>query len=504
MSLASTTRGSGGESVSGLKYSVRRSGVHSTTARRSRIHSANSPDSPRSRDHSPSADSEVEPSMSSFTHSPSLTSIGLPRSHSPSRSHSSLLHRSVAVHVAPESARHHPYSVSVSARRKVRVSADNSCSNSPVNASFATMSLAGAAGPLHRVPVLTALAAADQRRTRPAFANPMPIQHPVPTALPFSPPSSSSLPAPVALTHLPQLHAERTPSPPDATSPSPMRAGLRAHAPIPQHIRNLPQLQPQMQTPLFQPAFEEADFSQVAVSMSDAAAPVSPASVSGSVFRTTASSSTKGAMFDFSPHAGPVGSCASTTSTPSSVRFHSRHEDAATSNESLSFGSPAPPMPQQHGRSSNMVRSLLDSSVSLSSLSPPQLASLDVDTLQWIQGALAARVAAAQMNDAHSWEMAQTQQPPQSYEDQQRQLAALTLQQQQLQLQQTLLTCAHSTGTAAASAADDSLMSDSSHMELGRNHSADGSNTGSRAWDQSLAQRFDAAAHAAMQLPPSP
>jgi hypothetical protein len=160
-------------------------------------------------------------------------------------------------------------------------------------------------------------------------------------------------------------------------------------------------------------------------------------------------------------------------------------------------------MPQQHGRGSNVVRSLLDSSVSLSSLSPPQLASLDVDTLQWIQGALAARVAAAQMNDAHSWEMAQTQQPmPQSYQDQQQQLAALTLQQQQLELQQTLLAeeqQAHmsallAAGDGAAAGADDSLMSDSSHTEV----------TASRPWDQSLAQRFGAAAHAAMQLPPSP
>jgi len=374
------------------------------------------------------------------------------------------------------------------------------------------MSLAGAAGPLHRVPVLTALAAADQRRTRPTLASPMPIQHPVPSALPFSSASSSSstasMPAPVPLAHLPQLQSERTPSPPDVSSPSPMRAGLRAHAPIPHHIRNLPQLQPhpqpqmQMQTPLFQPAFEEADFSQVAVSMSDAA-PVSPPSLS--VLRTAAStSSTRAGMFDFSPHAGAVGSSGSAISTPTSVRFHGRSEDAAA-NETLShsFGSPAPPMPQQHGRGSNVVRSLLDSSVSLSSLSPPQLASLDVDTLQWIQGALAARVAAAQMNDAHSWEMAQTQQPmPQSYQDQQQQLAALTLQQQQLELQQTLLAeeqQAHmsallAAGDGAAAGADDSLMSDSSHTEV----------TASRPWDQSLAQRFGAAAHAAMQLPPSP
>jgi hypothetical protein len=100
-----------------------------------------------------------------------------------------------------------------------------------------------------------------------------------------------------------------------------------------------------------------------------------------------------------------------------------------------------------------VVRAVLDSSVPLSSLSQAQLAVLDVHTLQMIQQALAARVAAAAGN-----------QP--------------------------------SNATSAGAVADDSAMSDTTAASSSSSSVA----ASAAPWHPSLPQRFDAAVHAALLI----
>jgi hypothetical protein len=368
------------------------------------------------------------------------------------------------------SASRHSFGRSLNSRRALRLSGGTPAAalapqSSTMDSPMATLSVQS---PLQRVPTLKELHLADQRRPRPLDVARQPP--PSPLLMPLSEASYSSAQSTSVFStasapspFLPSLYTSRS-------TPGPAPSGIPVHHPM-QRGHSLPLKRHRSGRvgdggdPSMAGVFElPAAFADAASFAHSKPSPPVPHDQRCGLFRTPSTSME--AMTPRSTVSGPSVSPPSVTSAVTTL------PSVFSPAPQTSSSAPVPLTPAQPLSPSEILRALQDSSQPFTTLTPEQLSGLDVRTLRMIEEALTARVKAAQEEDAEAWRLAQQ--------------------------------------GAAASGGEDDTVYDSEDVQMVDDNAGYVGRTvtvGSHQfapWHPSLAQRFDAAAQAALRIPESP